>query len=193
MGLEVEPLNFQQNHSDIGTPDSGPVCYQEHNPAGEILQLEVGSSGSGDGCLPPTVGRTALCQHPMAANTTDSVRGEDPKSHNNLGGSSVEVPGVVPVILSLLFDHPQAIPPLASNILQIHQIPPPIRGQDIQLAAWPISGDPTKQANYQRTLQDSLWPPGVRSHNLPTTHSFRNGSAGVLHGAEIPLWDLWET
>ena len=88
-----------------------------------------------------------------------------------------------PVILSLLFDHPRSIPPLASNVLQIHQILPPIRGQDIQLAAWPISGDATKQANYQRMLQDSLWPPGV----------FRSGSAGVLHGAEIPFWDLWET
>ena len=33
MGLEVEPLHFEQNQSNMGTPDSGLVCYQKHNPA----------------------------------------------------------------------------------------------------------------------------------------------------------------
>uniref|UniRef100_A0A1X7UJP0 Uncharacterized protein n=1 Tax=Amphimedon queenslandica TaxID=400682 RepID=A0A1X7UJP0_AMPQE len=73
-----------------------------------------------------------------------------------------------PVLLSLLFDHPRSIPPQASNVIQTDQIPPPIRGQDIQLATWPISGDPTKLARYQRMLQDWLWLPGIQSHNPPT-------------------------
>ena len=41
MGLEVEPLN-QQNQSDMGTPDSGLVCYQEHNPAGACILRQWG-------------------------------------------------------------------------------------------------------------------------------------------------------
>ena len=98
-----------------------------------------------------------------------------------------------PVLLSLLIDHPRLIPAQETNILQVHQAPLPIRGQEVQLAAWPISGDPASQASYQRRLQSFSWPPGDPNHSPPTIHSFSSGSAGVLHGAEIPFMDLWET
>ena len=96
------------------------------------------------------------------------------------------------VLLSLLIDHPRLIPAQETNILQVHQAPLPIRGQEVQLAAWPISGDPASQASYQRRLQSFSWPPSDPNHSPPTIHSFTSGSAGVLHGAEIPFMDLWE-
>ena len=57
-----------------------------------------------------------------------------------------------PVLLSILREYPCLIPSQESTILQVQAIPPPIRGQEVQLAAWPISGNPAKVEAFQRKL-----------------------------------------
>jgi hypothetical protein len=95
-----------------------------------------------------------------------------------------------PVLLTALIDHPRLIPAAESTVVQIHNIPLPFRGHEVQLAAWPLSGIPTEQEAYRRRQQTSSWPHGVQNPNPATTHSFRSGSAGVYNGIEIPFMDL---
>ena len=95
-----------------------------------------------------------------------------------------------PVLLNLLVDYPCLLPTNDSTILQLHTVPLPVRGHQVQLAAWPISGDHVKKDSFLRKLQASSWHHGDLSPRATTTHSFSSGSAGVVNGAEIPFRDL---
>ena len=95
-----------------------------------------------------------------------------------------------PVLLALLVDYPCLLPAVESTILQIHTIPLPIKGHEVQLAVWPISGDHVRRDNFQRRLLTSSWHHGDQSHRAITTHSFTSGSAGVRSGIEVPFKDL---
>ena len=92
-----------------------------------------------------------------------------------------------PVLLLLFFDHPGAIPPLASNVPQIHQIPAPIMGQYIQLATLAISGDPTKQVNYQRT-QQSCYSLLAFQVTIFLQLSFRGGRESTWRVSQVVAW-----
>ena len=65
-----------------------------------------------------------------------------------------------PVMINLLFDHPRLILAQETTVVQIHQTQPPFKGEDVQLAAWPLSGDPAKKANYLEKLQAYSWHHG---------------------------------
>ena len=65
--------------------------------------------------------------------------------------------------------------------------PPPFQPQEVQLAVWPTSGDTAKQKSFRKKLQHCSWLHGETSPTNLTTHSFTSGSAGVLHGTEIPF------
>ena len=95
-----------------------------------------------------------------------------------------------PTLLNFLVDYPVTLPAEEETITQVNLLPLPIQGQEVQLAAWPISGDPAKQEAFQRELQSSSCAHGERSPSPPTTHSFTSGSAGALNGIEIPFMDL---
>ena len=95
-----------------------------------------------------------------------------------------------PVLLLLLSDLPRRIQPHPSVIVQMHPTPLPVQGEQVQLAAWPISGVHVKQKAFQNKLQNSSWLPGENPHTKITTHSFTSGSAGVSNGIEIPFLDL---
>ena len=95
-----------------------------------------------------------------------------------------------PVLLTLLVDHPCLLPARESTILQMHTIPLPIKGHEVQLAVWPISGDPVKRENFLRKLLPLSWHHGDQNLSPTTTHSFTSGSAGVVNGIEIPFKDL---
>ena len=57
-----------------------------------------------------------------------------------------------PVLLSLLADYPCLLPARESTILQVHTVPLPVRGHKVQLAVWPIFGDPVKR---ERAFKES--------------------------------------
>ena len=95
-----------------------------------------------------------------------------------------------PVLLSLVVDCPCLLPASRSTILQLHTVPPPVWGHEVQLAVWPISGDPARRDSFLVKLQTSSWHHGDLSPRRATTHSFSSGSAGVVNGAEIPFRDL---
>ena len=95
-----------------------------------------------------------------------------------------------PLLLSLLTDYPCLLPAEETTIIQIHTRPLPIRGQEVQLAVWPISGDHAKTDSFLKVLQASSWHHGGQNLTVATTHSFTSGSAGVVNGIEIPFMDL---
>ena len=96
MGLEAMPCNIPTDQLDLGSSDSGSICIQDHNSAGEVLQLEAGPPSSRDGCFSPTVGRENICQPTIDTDPTGSLQSESPTSHSNTSGTSVEVTGMVP-------------------------------------------------------------------------------------------------
>ena len=95
-----------------------------------------------------------------------------------------------PVLLALLVDYPYLLPARESTILQMHTTPLPIKGHEVQLAVWPISGDPVRRENFLKRLLTSSWHHGDQSPSPTTTHSFTSGSAGVTNRVEIPFRDL---
>ena len=59
MGLEAMPCNIPTDQLDLGSSDSGSICIQDHNSAGEVLQLEAGPLAAGtDAFRQQWVGRT---------------------------------------------------------------------------------------------------------------------------------------
>ena len=95
-----------------------------------------------------------------------------------------------PVLLALLVDYPCLLPVQEMTILQVHTVLLPIRGHEVQLAAWPICGNHVKRENFRKKLLASSWHHGEQSPRAITTHSFTSGSAGVTNGVEIPFRDL---
>ena len=95
-----------------------------------------------------------------------------------------------PFLLSVLWEYPCRIATWESTILQVQTLPPPIRGQEVQLAAWPISGNRAKPEAFQKSLQNFYWHHGVQNPKPAATHSFTSGSAGIISGIEIPFMDL---
>ena len=59
--------------------------------------------------------------------------------------------------------------------------------EDLQLAAWKVSGDSTTIWEYQTGLQSSSWLDGVRGQTWPISQPGKDGVAGVLNGKLIPF------
>ena len=59
-----------------------------------------------------------------------------------------------------------------------------------QLAMWPVSGNDTLVAAFQRRLLNFCSNPGESNQVSPMTHTFGSGFAGVLKGVAIPFQDL---
>jgi len=93
-----------------------------------------------------------------------------------------------PVILEMLMDYPQLIPPQES-LLQKGQSQ---REMDItpQLAVWPVSGRNTELLAFQPKLQTSCQPPGGQSPHKLTTPYSNDGLAGVLRRITIPFQSI---
>ena len=60
-----------------------------------------------------------------------------------------------PVLLSLIVDFLCLLPVEESTILQIHTVPLPIKGQEVQQAAWPISGNHARKDSLLRKILTS--------------------------------------
>jgi len=93
-----------------------------------------------------------------------------------------------PTLLGMAVDFPILLPNKQDLIIPTHLgCAPEVRPQ---LAAWLISGIGTRTRKFQRRVQSCSSHPGDRSHQEPTTHSFRSGWAGVVNGAWIPFQAL---
>ena len=78
-------------------------------------------------------------------------------------------------LLTLLIKHPVILPAVEDTIVQVNLVPLLILGHEVQLAAWPISGNHVRQEALQRELLGSSCPHGIRNPSHLTTHSFTTG------------------
>ena len=92
-----------------------------------------------------------------------------------------------PILLALVVDYHCLLPAKELNIVQVHTVPLPIKGHEVQLAAQPISKDRVKRDNFLKNLQTSSWHRGDQSPRATTAHSLTSGSAGVTNRVEIPF------
>ena len=90
VGLEAPPIDIQQAQQPAGPISGRPVCFQSVNPAKEVLQLETGPSGRGDGCLPPGLDRVGICQSTLGTNTMSSDGGSKTEGQHRLDCPAVE-------------------------------------------------------------------------------------------------------
>ena len=60
-----------------------------------------------------------------------------------------------PALLLFQSDYPILIPARDTMIPQVNQLPLPVRGLEVQLATWPISGDPAKLETFQ--MKQACW------------------------------------
>ena len=77
-----------------------------------------------------------------------------------------------PVLPSFFADCPCLLSVSRLTILQLHTVPPPIWGQEVQLAVWTISGDPASRESFLVKLQTSSWHHGDPSPKNATIHFF---------------------
>lgn len=63
-------------------------------------------------------------------------------------------------------------------VCEIHLIPPPVQGDTMQLASWPMSGKAAERKSFQSKLQDSLLHHRDLRQTQTTIHAFTSGNAG---------------
>ena len=88
----------------------------------------------------------------MGNNPSGIVTGDDAGGQCGAHSTSVESSSMVssaPVPASRL---PMPLASQESTILQVHTVPLPVRGHKVQLAVWPIFGDPVKR---ERAFKES--------------------------------------
>ena len=90
-----------------------------------------------------------------------------------------------PALLELLISDPLLLPKrkdlLTDPFNRFHPM------EDLQLAAWKVSGDSTMIWEYQRGLPSSLWLDGVQAQTRLISQPGKDGVAGVLNGKLIPF------
>ena len=188
LGLETEPDSVQSNQCQARTPRNGLFCHQDVHPATQVLQLAPRPSSPGHRCLSSAVGGPELCQPPLDFDTSGAFRSEEPESQHCTNSPGMENTSLVRpnsfVTLNRLSNHTTNAG--HHDIVQVNRVPLPVRGNEVQLAAWPILGVPAKQEAYQRELQSSSWHHGVPSRSQLMTHSLANGNAGVTNVGVVP-------
>ena len=90
---------------------------------------------------------------------------------------------MVPALLELLIRDPLLLPKRRDLLIDPFNRFHPM--EDLQLAAWKVSGDSTMIWEYQTGLQSSSWLDGIQGQTRSTSQPEKDGLAGVLNGKLI--------
>ena len=90
-----------------------------------------------------------------------------------------------PALLELLISNPLLLPKGRDLVTDPFNRLYPM--EDLELAAWKVSGDSTMIWKYQTGLQSWSWLDGVQGQTQPISQPGKDGVAGVLNGKLIPF------
>ena len=148
LALQVSMLTFS------ACPRDGPVCIQGLNPTPTVFQLEARPRGGSHRCTQPTLGMGLNYANPPWAILLSQVRMQN--ANLVLIAPVWKSQAWYPILLALLVDYPCLLPAQETTILQMHTITLPIRGHEVQLAVWPISGDLAKRDSFSKEATSLL-------------------------------------
>ena len=95
--LEAEPFNISQDTEDFWPTGSGPLYDSPVYPVPSLLQLAARSICRRNSCISPSVdSHQGVCQPTLEPGRQDTHPGTEPTSHHSAGGTSLEIPTVVP-------------------------------------------------------------------------------------------------
>ena len=95
--LEAGSQSVPENQSSFWPTGSGPVGLSTQSPITSILQLEVGPSIRGCGCISAGLeGSERICQSTLVSDRTCTQQDKSPGGSSDIGSPSVEGPSLVP-------------------------------------------------------------------------------------------------
>ena len=180
-GVDVGQLNLWQSTTEVGSMRFRPLCIQIEQSVAEVSKLAPRSIRCGNTCIPDVVDkgtRVRLSRIALIGKSLQKVRQEG--SSLVLIAPTWSTQHWYPILLETLIDYP--VPLLVDQSLLWDLFNRPhsllLRNQ-LQLAAWKVSGPTTLQRDFQSMLQLSSYQDGARELTLPTSQPGVNGTAGV--------------
>ena len=99
-----------------------------------------------------------------------------------------------PLLLDMLVDFPRILPNQPYILLKPRGESHPLVIQDhLTLAAWPVSGIPSRQVAFQTRLRNYTVPLGEEAQQNHTSRHGESGPAGAVKGVSIPFKYLFTT
>ena len=151
--MEIETGGVQAVDGTNGPMPDGPICVTSHSTAEDIHELEARSRSSSNRCAISIMESnqrqclpTILLNREMPEQSTSGTG-----ARASAECTSVADPALVPVLVSMSIRVPIQIP-AAMDLLTNHrgEQHPLIRQGSLNLAAWLVSGDPSRQQEFQK-------------------------------------------
>ena len=166
---ETESRSIQAKSTAVWSPGNRPVCIQNIHTASSILQQEIRPRSRSH--KPSNIPGSNYYANPLWTILPRVLsHGEETECQHSPHITRVEAQVWYPVLLGLLVDHSHLLPVRKSTILQLHTVPLPVWGHEVQLAVYPISGDHVRRVSFLKKLQTSSWHHGHPSSRASTTH-----------------------
>ena len=181
--VDAQQGDIQLDNGGPGPMSIGSVCNLTQPPVESVFELEARPVRNGDRCLLHQLeGQRRICFPTICTNREMSPESTRRESNSCFSSTNMDCSSVVPRP-SGAFDQRPTTPSQEKGLAHrpIQQM------EDLQLAAWKVSGNSTMIWEYQRGLPSSPRLDGVQAQTRLISQPGKDGVAGVLNGKLIPF------
>ena len=186
--MDVRFQCFSSDSGCLSAASSESLCVSPQPSTPELFFLDPRSTGYGNRCFQHSMEIQSVL--PVSSFSSHSEMYSENKTGSDrciAHNASLEISTMVPSLLEMLMDLP-ALLPLHAKLLHLPMFPSqvhPLIEKKINLAIWPVSGNPSKSEGFLKGCPKYCFPPGDPVQRNITNQHGNHLIAGVLENRKI--------